>query len=148
MRFEIPITFTTSRGAKTKGIVGGASAPNGPDLWVICDADKAEEAFAYVEKTVAVKDKRPLSGKSYVREYKITPEIRQERGGIAPINKLPKYKVGDNVVLHEPYGGFGSGSFKNGTICEVLGETQYCITLKGYSNPYVDFSAREFAVKA
>jgi hypothetical protein len=145
MRYEIPLAYTTSRGAKNKAYV---SSSQNADVWVVCEADRPEDAFAYVLRTVSPNDKRPISGKSYVRQFKITPEFRKEEGGRIPINKLPKYKIGDAVVLHEPYSGGSLDSFKIGTISEVLSDWQYSISLKGYYNPFVDFSAREFAVKA
>lgn len=150
MRYEIPVYLTTSRGATNKGMIMSfvpARVHDAAFAWAVCDAENDAAAFAYVCRTVRPNDKRNVSGKTYVRKYRVTAEVRAE-GGIAPQDRLPQFKMGDRVKLHSPFTGCDLDPRTDGAISEVVSPTYFAIALDGYSNPFVDFTIREFASSA
>jgi hypothetical protein len=138
MRYEIPVIYF-GKSAKNKALVSDV-VPKQPSRWVLIDARDDDHAWKQVCALVLTSDKRPISGKSYIRHSRIK---NIEDGHPFPAD----YKVGQRVKLHVPYTGMGSGSFQIGEISEVLSPTVYSIALDGYINRFVDFSTREFVLQ-
>lgn len=152
MRYEVPIIYTIGRYAKHKAAIP-YSAPvlNGRDAasrWVVLEAASDEEAFMKVTKILSPGDKRPISGKSYMGKWRMKPGTYALNDGKAPLASLPRFKMGDRVVLHSAYQKSwtddGRG-FATGEISEVVSDTYYSIALDRFNNRYVDFTLREFA---
>jgi hypothetical protein len=120
-RYELGVMFQ-GRTAKNKAIIVGR-ANSRCDQVVSVEARDAEEAYKLACVQIKANDPRPVAGKSYIRNGVV-------RG----------YQVGDRVKLVTPYQGCSVG-----TVCELVGPEQVCVTLDGYHNPYVDFNLAEIA---
>lgn len=137
MRYEIPFAWHT-RSAKTKGIIP-CDWRRDADVLVV-EANSDDQAYAMVLSRITAlskTDKRRIMGKSYVRQWRAA-DVHLNNGPV-PADALPKYKVGDRVVLHRPH-----ADHRIGVIDEVLGDYHYGIKLDDYPN-IADFHVREFA---
>ena len=118
-----------SRSAKTKGIITGRGLTNSSDTYTVHARDK-EEAFAKLEQEFLSNDKRPLSGKSYLRADPVNMKVGQR------VRLLYPYLVG-----HDEHG--NQVRANKATITEVVSENYYSVHPDGYHNQYVDFVASE-----
>lgn len=157
MRYEIVIShFGPS--AKNKGIIVGKTfheslRKQGKGSILVVEAENDEQAFEIANRefcgniwdaSVARLRNRPLAGKSYMRGCRVKDIYADSPN---PRELFPKYKVGDRVILHNSYRPNSTfGEHRRGVISEVVSDVHYSIHLDGYSNPYVDFSNREFAL--
>lgn len=144
MRYEIPFAFFGDS-AKNVGIIPERARSDA--TWIALDAPTDAEAFAAIVKMFSKTDRRqrPVSGQSYVRHWRATDVTLVN--GLAPLDKLSTYKIGDKIILHAPYAcshtDDGNG-YRRGVVDECLGGHRYGIKLEGYPN-IADFTVREFA---
>ena len=89
----------------------------------------------------------PVSGRTYVRHWRAADVHLND--GQAPLDKLPRFKKGDRIILHKPHAvghSTNENGYRLGTVDEVLSDTHYGIALDNYPN-IADFHIREFAAQ-
>ncbi len=127
MEYRINIqAFGTS--AKNKGIITGraTSTSTGEQFAII--AHSPEDAYNKVAALYRPTDRRPLSGKSYVRKCALKPR-----------------KVGDKVRTLLPYAarpGVFAG-YRDGVVTEVVDARFVSVGFPGYHTQHVDFNLSE-----